>query len=216
MLKGILIATLLAVTSSAFAADLSSVGTTGVEAVADYSYARSQDTASYGAAHVGLTGLQLNAGTLGSVALEAGDTQRVTDFRLNYTTFAVSYANGVKLGSVNLVGSVSYADATSDKWFFSGKNSSLPINVVTGTVELNAPVVGPVRAFADYGHAYTWSGNINSFYTNAVEVTSANSDAAAVGAYVNVSKVVLKAGYTRGWSAEDHTQGLLVSAAYKF
>lgn len=218
MLKGILFAALLAVTGSAFASDLSSVGTTGVEAVADYSYARSINTQQWDSAHVGLVGLQVNAGGLGSLAVEAGDTQRVGTFRLNYTTFAVSYANGVKLGSLNLVGSVSYADATGDKWFLSGHNSSLPVNVVAGTVEVNAPLAGSVRVFADYDHAYTWSGNINSFYKNAVEVTSANTNAAAVGAYVNLSKsIVGKVGYTRGFGNNGpNVQGVLVSAAYKF
>ena len=219
MLKGILFAALLTVAGTAFAGDLSSVGSTGVEAVADYSYARSINTQQWDAAHVGLVGLQVNAGGLGSLAVEAGDTQRVGSFRLNYTTFAIGYANGVKLGSLNLVGSVSYTDMTGDKWFLdNGNNSSLPISTVTGTVEVNAPLVSGVRVFADYNHAYMWSGNINSFYKNAAEVTSVNSNAAAVGAYVNLSKsIVGKVGYTRGFGdVGPNAQGVLVSAAYKF
>ena len=218
MLKGILIAAaLLAVTGSAFAGDLSSVGTVGVEAVTDYSYARSLNTQNWDASHIGLVGLQLNAGSLGSVAVEAGDTQRVATFRLNYTTFAVNYANGFKVGSVGVVGAVSYTDQTGDLWF-RGNNSSLPVNTVAGTVELNAPLFSNVKGFVDYSRGYTWSGNINSFYNNAAAVTSVDTNGAAVGAYVNLGKsFIVKAGYTRSFGdVGPNTQGVLVSAGYKF
>lgn len=219
MFKGILIAALLAVSGAAFAADFSSVGSTGVEATVDYSYARSINTPEWASAHVALAGLQANLGGLGSVAIEAGDTQRVGTFRLNYTTFAIGYANGFRVGSVGVVGALAYSDQTGDKWFLSGNNSSLPISTGTATVELNAPVSHAIKAFADYSYGYSWSGNINSFYGNRSLVTSEHTNVGAVGAYLNLSSnVVGKVGYARsfGVSAAPNTQGLVASLSYKF
>src|SRR5271154_3854853 len=133
----------------AAAADLSSVGTTGVEGTVDYGYTRSINTPYWLSGHDALVGVQVNAGILGSVVVETGDTQRVTDYRLNYTTFEVGYANGVKLGAVSLVGAVAYTSLTSDLWFPSGKNGTTPINGLTGVAEVNAPLAGAVKVFAD-------------------------------------------------------------------
>ena|SRR5271157_1612916 len=219
-MKFLALALTLGFAGAAAASDFSSVGTTGVQAIADYSYARSINTPYWDSTHVGLAGLQLNFGGLGSVAVEAGDTQRVTDFRLNYTTFAVGYANGFHVGSIGIVGAVSYSELTGDKWFLdNGNNSSLPISNGAATVEVNAPVTRAVKVFVDYGRTYAWSGNINSFYKNAAVVTSAHGNDAAVGAYVDLSKrTCLAVGYTRGWSptaGSPDTQGVLVSLSYK-
>lgn len=203
MFKGIFIATLLAVTSTSFAGDLSSVGTTGVEAVVDYSYIRSIDTPSFTSGQIGLIGLQVNAGSLGSVVVEAGDTHAVNS---NLSTFQVGYANGAKLGSVNVVGDVSYTEVTGDKWFFSGKTSSLPVNTVSVGGEVNLPVTNSVYGFVNYNHSYTWSSGV-----------SEKTNTGAVGAYVNVSKhIVAKIGYVRGWATDVRGEGVLVSAALKF
>jgi|SRR5579859_1671406 len=192
----------------AAAADLSSVGSTGVEATVDYSYARSIGTPSYLAEHQALAGVQVNAGALGSFGLEAGDTQLVTNYRLNFTTFALGYANGFKVGSLSVVGNVNYLVATQDKWFFSGRNGSASIDEVIGTVEVNAPITSSVKLFADYSHAYAW--------VPALSAGGLTSNGASLGAYVNLSKsVVAKAGYTRDWTA-GNAQGLLASLSYKF
>jgi hypothetical protein len=205
--------------AAALATDLSSVGTNGVEATADYTYSRSLNTPAWSSTHEALAGLQLNLGGLGSFVGEVGDTQRVTDFRLNYTTFAVGYANGVHVGPLGLIGSAVYSDQTGDKWFLNGNNSSLPVNNVTVTGEAQLKVCRCAKLFADYSREYTWSGNINSFYNSAV-VTSQYTKGAAVGTYVDITdKLVAKVGYTRSWPATTgvgQTQGVLVSAAYKF
>ncbi len=217
MKKGLILAALLAVSGSVFASDLSSVGTVGLEATTDYSYARSINTPYWDSTHVALAGAQLNLGGLGSVAVEAGDTQRVTDFRLNYTTFAVGYANGIKVGSLGVVGSLNFSELTGDKWFLdNGNNSSLPISIGSGMVEVNAPVAKTLKLFADLGRSYAWSGNINSFYKNGVVVKTSNSNAASVGTYVNFSKsLVAKVGYSRGFDSVN-TQGMVASLSYKF
>src|SRR5271157_1307885 len=149
-MKFLALALTLGFAGAAAASDFSSVGTTGVQAIADYSYARSINTPYWDSTHVGLAGIQLNFGGLGSVAVEAGDTQRVTDFRLNYTTFAVGYANGFKVGSLGVVGSLGYSELTGDKWFLdNGNNSSLPINIGSGLVEINEPVTKVLKLFAN-------------------------------------------------------------------
>ena len=217
MNKGLILAALLAVSGSVFASDLSSVGTLGLEATTDYSYARSINTPYWASTHEALAGAQLNLGGLGSVAVEAGDTQRVTDFRLNYTTFAVGYANGFKVGSLGVVGSLGYSELTGDKWFLdNGNNSSLPISIGSGLVEINEPVTKVLKLFANYGRTYAWSGNINSFYHNGAVVKTSNANAASVGTYVNLSKsLVAKVGYARGFGSVD-TQGMVASLSYKF
>lgn len=216
-MKSLLLAALLAVSGSAFAADLSSVGTTGAEATADYSYARTQNTKAYVAAHEAEVGVQLNAGGLGSVALEAGDTQLVTNYRLNFPTFTAGYANAVKLGELNLVAGLSYSALTGDRWFplARGKNGSARTDVAAGVVEANFPVnfvlthyLVTVKPFVDYTRSYAWANDDHgSLTTNGV----------AIGTYADLTKnVVAKVGYTRDWTWADHSQGVLASLSYKF
>lgn len=207
MKKGIILAAaLLLVSGAAFASDLSSVGTSSVEATADYSYTRAIGTPFYAAEHQALVGVQVNEGALGSVAVEAGDTQVVTNYRLNFTTLSVGYANGFNLGALKVVGGVNYDIATSDRWFFSGKNTFAPINAVTGVVELSLPVTKSVRVFADYNHSYGWSQGVSD-----------TVNGAAGGLYVTLpGKIVAKVGYTRDWIPAYHSQGLLTSLSYKF
>lgn len=215
-MKGIIFAALLAVSGSTFAADFSAVGSNGVEGVIDYSYARSIGTSNYSAAHEALTGLQFNIGGLGSLAVEGGDTQQVTDFRLNFATVAVTYANGFKVGKLAVVGAAQYSELTGDKWFFSGKNSSSPISNGTGTVELNYAVLPSVKVFTDYSHTVTWAGNINSFYKNAAVVTTTDSNVGTVGAYWYVTKrLELTAGYSRTLNGQN-VQGLVSEVSYSF
>lgn len=204
MKTAIFMAALALVASSAFASDLSSVGTSSVEATTDYTYTRSINTPYYLAGHQALVGAQVNAGSLGSFVVEAGDTQRVTDYRLNFVTYSVGYANGVKLGSLSLVGGVDYSVLTGDRYILNGNNDAIPTKVVSGVVELNAPVVKNVKAFVDYDHTYAYNSNGN-----------ATANGGAVGAYVTAGPVVAKVGYTRSWTA-GNGQGLLASLSVKF
>lgn len=216
MKKGLIIAALLLASGSAFSADLSSVGSTNVEALVDYSYSRTIGTPNFSSAHQAQAGLQANLGGLGSFTAEAGDTQHVTDFRLNYSTFTVGYANGVHVGPVALVGAVQYSNLTGEKWFFSGNNNSSPINVGTGTIEANVPVASNVKLFADVSHSVAWAGNLNSFYRNAAVVTTSDTNTAAVGTYVYVTKKLeLTAGYTRSFTYGNQ-QGLVAEVSYSF
>lgn len=225
-MKAIILATLLLATNAAFAADLSSVGTSNIEATADYSYTRARNTPDYLATHEALVGVQANLGDLGSVSLEAGDTQRVTSTRVNTPTLAVGYANGFHVGKLGVVGGLVYSDQVGDKWlpWIHGNTSSLPINNIAGTVEVNFPVsfvvshyFVQVKPFVDYTYGYTWTGDIDSTHTYA-EVTAVHTSTAAVGAYADLSKhVVAKIGYDRSFgTAGPNTQGVLTSLNYKF
>lgn len=193
---------------SAMAADLSSVGTTGVEAVASYDYSRSQDTSYWSSQHDGAVGLQLNLGKLGSVAGEAGDHQVVGNYRNNFTSFSATYANGFHVGSVGVVGAVNYAVNTGDVWFplAAGKNHDANIQTYTGTVELTQALSKHVKLFGDYSYE-----NVSADHQ-----VDANVQTAAGGLYVTAGKVVLKAGYTRSFTTPSQYQGLVTSIAYKF
>jgi hypothetical protein len=212
-------AALALVASSAFATDLSSVGTSSVEATVDYSYARSVGTPYYAAEHNAEAGAQVNAGALGSFVVEAGDTQKVSDYRLNFPTFTVGYANGVKvgniLGGVGLVGEVDYSTLTGDKWIF-GHNGALPSHVVSGTAEVNLPVgfivthwLINVRPFVDYtvSHAY-------DRYENDVNTASVAGGIYAVPTTF-APHLVTKVGYQRS-TENGLTQGVVASLSYKF
>lgn len=215
-MKGLIFATLLAISGSAVAADFSAVGSSGIEGLIDYNYTRNVSVTPWNSEHQLLTGLQLNLDGFGSLAVEGGDTQRVTDFRLNYTTFAVTYANGVKIGKLAVVGGVEYAELTGDKWVLSGKNSSLPISNGTGTLELNYAVAPSVKLFTDIGRSVSWSGNINSFYKNEAVVKSSGTDVGTVGAYWYVTKrLELTAGYAR-YFGNGNQQGLVSEISYSF
>jgi hypothetical protein len=214
------IALTLGFSAAVMATDLSSVGTTSTEATVDYSYLRSIDTPNYSAVHNAEAGVQVNAGGLGSFIVEAGDTQRVTDYRLNFPTFTVGYANGVKvgniLGGVGLVGEVQYSTLTGDRWFLSGRNSAIPSHTVAGTAEINLPVgfvvthwLINVRPFVDYTVTHTYDR-----YENDV-----NDAIVAAGIYAVPTTfaphLVTKIGYERT-TENGLAQGLVASLSYKF
>lgn len=213
-------AALALIASSAFASDLSSVGTTSTEATVDYSYSRSIGTQQYSAVHNANVGAQVNAGGLGSFIVEAGDTQQVSNFRLNFPTFTVGYANGVKigniLGGIGLVGEVQYSTLTGDRWALSGRNDAVPSHVVAGTAEVNLPVgfivthwLINVRPFVDYTVTHTYDRSENNV----------NGATAAAGFYAVPTTfaphLVTKVGYQRT-TENGLAQGLVASMSYKF
>jgi hypothetical protein len=223
-MKSFLIAALLIVSGSAFANDefaydLSNVGSHSVEVTTQYTYGRATTPQVKLAAQEELVGLQLNEGALGSVFVEAGSRQKITTTRTNMSDFTVGYANGVKLGRVNVVGAASYTEFTSDVWFFGGKNSSKPTKDATVTVEANTPVnfvvshyLVTVSPFVDYSRNRTWTTA-----TSTTSATNAYGNVAAFGAYADLTKhVVAKVGYSRGWNASVHTEGVLASLNYRF
>jgi hypothetical protein len=190
-------ALILGLASVSMAADLGSVGTTGVEAVTDYTYVRSL-TGPYSADHTLITGVQGNDGALGSLAVQAGDNQAVTKDRLNSTDFSVTYANGVKLGKLSLVADVNYSVLTSDKWI-GGHNDTPNQTEVSfgGEANLN---LGTFKPFVDYSHA-----------TQNVENTE------SVGSYIQLTKAVsVKVGYSRFSVEQRNYQGGVASLYYKF
>jgi hypothetical protein len=218
-MKGILIAALLLASSSVFAADLSSVGTTGVEGTTDYSYLRSIGTQNYTAQHEAQVGVQVNAGALGSLSAAAGDTRDVSSNPVNFPTFTVGYANGIKLGhllgGVGLVGAVDYSTLTGDKWFFSGKNSASPSHQIAGTAEVNLPVGFVVTHWLINVRPY-----VNYTYVHMYDQPGSASDAAAsVGIYATPTtfapRLVTKVGYQRT-TQDGNAQGVVASLNYKF
>lgn len=135
--------------STATAADLAQIGTTGIAAVIDYSYNQMINTPYYSGTHVVVAGPQFNLGNLGLVAVEVGDTKQVS----NYKTLEATYANGITAGNSHFNGAVIYQVA-------SGPNNS-----VTGVAEFAQVLTNNLAVIFDYEHTYAWqpvSANSNT------------------------------------------------------
>ena len=183
--------------AAASAADLSAVGTNGVEVGVNYDYLKFTGSP-WLSQHTATAELQVNLGGLGSLAVDAGDQQTVGSFRNDSTVFSVTYANGFKLGNLGLVEAGTFTDATGDRWFFSGKNSQVPVKTFTETTEANYTVTSMFKPFVNFSHS---DGGVN---------------AASAGTYVYLTpKVELTVGYTKVHS-ERPAQGLVSSLSYSF
>lgn len=200
LLKCLLLA--LTKTTCVFATDFTGVGTNGPEYIADYSYSRTINTSYYSATHVGVTGFQYNLDNFGSASIEIGDTQTVTNYRANSSTLIAGYANGVHLpADIWLLGGVSYALTTGDKWLPMGKNSALPINAVNETVEVNFPVINHARLYSDYIRSTLWQNSFRSI-----------SNSVVAGTYISVTRnLTLVFGGGRSYSVSAHSWDFMSS-----
>jgi hypothetical protein len=194
----------LAFVGTVHAQDATGVGSTGFETGLNYDYARFSGNP-WLSSHVADVFVQSNLGDLGSVAVSGGDQQTVTTYRLNQTVFGVGYANGVKLGTLSLVGAVNYTVATGDVWApFNGHNSETPTKILTGSAEANFKVGQTLVPFVDYSHSYAYNSSVN-----------VDTDTVVGGTYINLTdNLNIKLGFGRGWSVRNANVGGL-SINYK-
>lgn len=200
--------------SNSWGADLSAVGTNGVELTTDYSYTRTQDTPYYLSVHDLVAGIQLNHGKLGSAALEVGDHQVVTAYRNNFTAFRITYLNGFALPGhvLNFAASGSYGVSTGDVWVpvVNGKNNNSNLQDFTGVGEFTAHVISydsGVKLFADYSYTHEWVDT----------VVDGNAQRAVGGVYLSGKHLVAKIGYGYQWASTGvDSQVGVASLSYKF
>jgi len=179
---------------AAAAADLSSVGSKGVEATVDYSYLRRADSSTpWVSSHVGLAGLQLNAGVLGSAFGSVGNVSTYAGgARADQLTYSVGYANGLKLGSIALVGGVNW----------------------TG-VDRGANHTDDTVAFGEIS-VPTFIKNVTLFGGYSASLEKEGDKYASLGAYININeKLVGKVGGQKAWTNTTYN-GVVASLAYKF
>lgn len=189
---------------AASAADLGSVGTTGSQVNVGYNYLDLDGAKA--SLNVATVGGQLNLGDKGSVALDVG-AARADAFGGDLTNEIVSltYANGGKIGSIDVVGALSYTRYNALK---SGPEA---LNLVSASTEASV-TFGSLKPFVGYSltHAFLTSNSASA---------GGFVNTASAGAYVSLTeKLSAKVGYQHVWQngLDAKANGAVASLSYKF
>jgi len=184
-------AAIMAFAGAVSAADLSSVGETGTVVTAAGTF-DVEDGVSYEGASLGA---QQNFAGLGTIALDVA-----SDKGFNDAAVTATYANGLSVGPVKLVGAVSV-----------GRVLDAGLNSAALAAEAQLKLVGPFVAFVGVQESYAWSAAGNWSISN-------TDTTATAGTYVKLGNLVGKVGYGRTWlpGGSAHSNGVVASLSYKF